>query len=160
VPEGPTWQEQYERTKRWYWRVAATSDVTDDMVDEFYAFFVFCWHLKDWLKADLEVSAPIRAEVETFVNGNLWLRLCADLANGVKHLKLDHRARFDIQARVEITMSEPAVEIMEPGLIATSVAISLDGVPYNPGLVARKCMNAWNTFLGERGLVTDGGEYR
>ncbi len=175
--KGPAWQEQYGRARRWYRRVAVTSrplpsDVTDDeIVDEFYAFFLFCFHLKDWLTADLKDQRPtIEDEVEglcgrndrrTVVGPNWWLCLCADLANGVKHLNVDRTPRFDVQARLETTVSKPSIEIMNrDDLTATSVTINLNGKLYDASIVARKCMNAWNTFLAERGLVTDNGEYR
>jgi hypothetical protein len=160
LAETPTWHEQYQRTRRWYERVSLASSVTDYVADDFYAFFVSCWHLKDWLKADLGVSSTIRGEVETFVNGNLWLRLCADLANGAKHLKLDQRARYDVQARVERTSILNTDFLMAPFPIATVLVVMLGGQPHDPRRVARSCMNAWNTFLADRGLAVDGGEYR
>jgi hypothetical protein len=153
--EAPTWREQYDRMRRWHGRLSEATVVDERLVDDFYAFFVCCWHLKDWLKADSAVSDEIRGGVEAFVNGNLWLRLCADLANGAKHLKLDRNARFDTPARVERTL------VLDLGFgvaklpVKTAVTIPVPGKPLDPLRVARSCVQAWDNFLAERGLDTD-----
>lgn len=49
-------EEQYERVKRWYQRVEAITfgmahnKNTDFLQDEVFAFFINCYHLKDWIK--------------------------------------------------------------------------------------------------------------
>src|SRR4051812_44342227 len=88
------WREQYERTERWYKRFAAINsgrvhDVPSDYyVDEIYAFFLNCYHLKDWIKNDSSLPSTVRSAVEDFVKSEEWLCLCADVCNGLKHLKL------------------------------------------------------------------------
>jgi len=86
--DDPTWREQYNRMKRWHTRLSESTAVDDRRSDDFHAFFICCFHLKDWLRADSSVGDGIRDAVAGFVDRNLWLRLCADLANGSKHLKL------------------------------------------------------------------------
>jgi hypothetical protein len=95
----PTWREQYDRVKRWRARLGERTGVEDRRVDDFYAFFSTCFHLKDWLKQDNSLPESVRADVETHVNATFWLKLCADLANGSKHLELS-RPRVDPKARV------------------------------------------------------------
>ena len=49
-------REQYDRMMRWYARMKATDSgrehavASDNYVDEIYAFFLNCYHLKDWIK--------------------------------------------------------------------------------------------------------------
>jgi hypothetical protein len=88
-----SWVEQYDRMIRWYERCAALQtgrvhDVSsDNYVDEVYAFFQNCYHLKDWIKNDPAV-AQARDGVEAYVTGSRPLRLAADLCNALKHLNV------------------------------------------------------------------------
>jgi hypothetical protein len=59
--------------RRWYARLTEFVPVDDHRVDDFYAFFVCCFHLKDWLttrkesvKVEMEVTTP-RGAVEYLV---------------------------------------------------------------------------------------------
>jgi len=85
----PGWREQYDRMLRWHARINEATHVDDRFLDECYAFFT---HVKDWLKADVALPHEVRDLVEQYVERNLWLRLSADLANGSKHMILDHLA--------------------------------------------------------------------
>ena len=52
------WQEQYERMKRYLARASEPMSGADReahnqrVLDDLASFFVFCFHLKDWLKGD------------------------------------------------------------------------------------------------------------
>ncbi|WP_233425639.1 hypothetical protein [Paraburkholderia kururiensis] len=79
--------------RRWRDRVRAT-DVehsSADLLDFLIAFFVVCFHLRDWLKdsgVDAErLTALFRANVER--------RVCRDIANGFKHSRLDREPFHD-----------------------------------------------------------------
>ena len=78
----PSWREQYDRMRRWYARLTEFVPVDDHRVDDFYAFFVCCFHLKDWLKQDSAIDKRIGTDAEALVNSVLSLRLCADVTNG------------------------------------------------------------------------------
>jgi hypothetical protein len=81
--------------KRWYERFAAIDqgrphDVdSDNYLDEIYAFFLNCYHLKDWIKCDSAVPVKDQQAVEDHITANRSLRLCADICNASKHLKLE-----------------------------------------------------------------------
>jgi hypothetical protein len=142
--------------KRWHARLAESSAVDDRRVDEFYAFFTCCFHLKDWLKTDLAaVDSRIEADVEAFVNGPLWLRLCADIANGSKHFRLDRR-RFDAEARVKRVQAAFDPGGFDPGAFQTKdmIVVPAGGTAWDAMLVVDKCVAAWDRFLGERGLLS------
>ena len=96
----PHWREQYDRMRRWLTRVAEFKAVDDRGVDDFHAFFLTCFHLKDWLQNDSALDKKIGADAEGLVNDNEWLGIYADVANGSKHLRLDKRARIDPAARM------------------------------------------------------------
>ena len=90
-------QEQYERMKRWYERIKKIDQgrphnlPSDYYCDEVYAFFVNCYHLKDWIINDDTVKKSEKGEkggkVEDFINQNGCMRICADICNGIKHVK-------------------------------------------------------------------------
>jgi hypothetical protein len=149
----PGWREQYDRMLRWHARINEATHVDDRFLDECYAFFTCCFHVKDWLKADVAVPHEVRDLVEQYVERNLWLRLSADLANGSKHMILDH-PRFDEPARVEkigvLDLSPLAIMPVKPGAV-----IQIGADMYHPRHVADRCVAQWNTFLVEHGLATE-----
>jgi hypothetical protein len=88
--------EQYERMRRSYDRFreikpGLTDKISSDYEDDIYAFFMHCYHLKDWVKNDTSVKTRmpnIGADVERFINESEALSLCADLCNSSKRLEL------------------------------------------------------------------------
>jgi hypothetical protein len=91
----PLYREQYERMKRWYSCFAETdagrshdAASSDFYTDEIYAFFLNCYYLKDWIKHDGTVSPAVQNAIESHVNSSRPLRLCADICNSLKHLRL------------------------------------------------------------------------
>jgi hypothetical protein len=59
-----SYREQYERVKRWYGKFIALDqgrahDVpSENYLDEIYAFFMNCYHFKDWIKNDIRLHHP------------------------------------------------------------------------------------------------------
>jgi hypothetical protein len=60
---------------------------SENSIDEIYAFFQNCYHLKDWLKNDRGLPRNVQKSVESFVNRTRSLRVCGDLAISLKHLE-------------------------------------------------------------------------
>ena len=89
--------EQYERMQRSYDRfrefnLRLSDKISSDYEDDVYAFFMHCYHLKDWIKNDSSVKSRmpnIRTDVEQFINESEALSLCADLCNSLKALELN-----------------------------------------------------------------------
>jgi hypothetical protein len=83
------YREQWNRTKRWLKKFEGANPLImpncDDVV---YAFFQNSWHLKDWIKNDESIPIETRKSVERIVKSYPARILCADLANGSKHLAL------------------------------------------------------------------------
>ena len=99
------WPEQYERMLRSHDRLndysrghrAASSDEARDALIH---FFQDAYHLKVWLRNDQGEQAigiqpsrnpgaqHIKDAVESYVSSTQFLQLCADIANGSKHLGL------------------------------------------------------------------------
>jgi len=86
-------QQQFERVKRFYELFRKIDEgvpinfPTNYLEDIVYSFFIFCYHLKDWIINDDTVEMSEK-EVENFINQNECLTICANLCNGIKHYKL------------------------------------------------------------------------
>lgn len=148
-----TWREQYDRVKRWYTRLSESDTINHRRVDDFYSFFIFCFHLKDWLRNDLSVDPAIGDAVEALIANNQWLGLCADIANGSKHLRIDRRPRVD--ASVHLGKQEPAFQrnaFQQNAFQVGGIVVAAGGNVWDAQDVAIECMRAWDDFLTSKGL--------
>jgi hypothetical protein len=91
------YEEQLDRVRRYYGRflqhvegiaVEMPVRISPEYMDDVYAFFQNCYHLKDWLKNDMDFSKRSDQEIEEFVSTTRSLAICADICNGAKHLVL------------------------------------------------------------------------
>jgi hypothetical protein len=151
----PSWREQYDRMRRWYARLTEFVSVDDHRVDDFYAFFVCCFHLKDWLKQDSAIDKRIGTDAEALVNSVLSLRLCADVTNGFKHLKRNKPPQIDAEARVEKTTLtfDTAGFSPEAFLSQDFIIVPADGTAWIALKIAENAVAAWDSFLLARGLL-------
>jgi hypothetical protein len=152
--------EQYERMKRSYERFAAIKQgrphdlPSVNYEDEVYAFFLNCYHLKDWIKNDSTVRAQlptISAEVEYFINDSEPLSLSADLCNSLKHLANSNRSGEDPsfgRKLYHFTLH-----------VGQGSSIKLDWLverekkkPIDAFELATQCVAAWDQFLSSKKL--------
>jgi hypothetical protein len=93
--------EQLKRAHRWLERVDARASHSNEDInnplppekmeeyeDYLYALFQNCWHLKDWILSDSDAPQGLKGAVERVDAERKIdaLMLCADVANGSKHL--------------------------------------------------------------------------
>ena len=91
----PAYMEQLNRVRRMLERINRNQNRSaDDYGDDVWSFFQNCWHLKDWIKNDPHI--PIHGSIEDLVKTSPPLMICADLANGTKHLKFDRPPRVSL----------------------------------------------------------------
>ena len=146
------WREQYDRMKRAIER-AKSSSITQQTVDDYYTFFVWTFHLKDWLKSDAAVAHTVSTDAERLVNSSKVLRLCADLANGVKHLRLN-TSRIDTDVRLEHVAEFTSTEADTLETTDAIIVVSdRHQILWDVREVADACMEQWECFLRERGLL-------
>ena len=142
--------EQFNRVKRWYQEFALTDQgrlhdrPSDFYQDQVYAFFQNCYHLKDWMKNDESVGV-VADKIEEFISNNEELRLCADICNGTKHLRLTsprsgQDPRFG-QRKFKVKVGSP------PTTISVKYSIDTSGGPLDAFELATKCLQAWETFI-------------
>jgi len=143
-------QEQFERVKRWHRRFAEIDKgrihnlPSDFYQDEVYAFFLNCYHLKDWIRNDSTAGAAA-AKVEGFIDATEELRLCADICNSHKHLILTRprsgqnpqfgRRQFGLH----LGESETSINV--------KYSIETSGGPIDAFELATKCLRAWEAFI-------------
>jgi hypothetical protein len=139
---------QTKRVMRWYSRICeldrgerhGTSHEMD--ADEFLVFFIFCYHLKDWVIK--ETNIPKR-EIENFINRTQSLNICADIANGTKHFGLtrDPRSGEDFRLRAYATVNGDKVGV---GLLITLE----DETQIKAIDLAKDCIKNWDAFLSSK----------
>jgi hypothetical protein len=151
------YRAQYDRMRRWYERfVALDQGRIHDMpseyyLDEIYAFFMNCYHLKDWLRNDSSVATHVQQSVETHVNSNRSLRLCADICNSLKHLQLTSSRSGE---NPDFGKKQFSVSL-GPGLpttISLKYEVDTSSGPIDAFDLATECIGAWETFLTLNGL--------
>lgn len=143
--------EQLERTERWFKRFEDLQQGTqcnqpsECLQDDVYAFFMNCYHLKDWIINDPALD-HMRPKVEAFINDNECLKLCADLCNGCKHLRLtSSRSKQDPlfsgrHYRIEIGSKHgQTIQITYDVNTLSGTQDAYD--------VASQCMTAWRDFV-------------
>jgi hypothetical protein len=158
-PLGPRtkgWRGQYDRMKRAYARAQTTIEMGEQRVDDYYSFFVWCYHLKDWLKNDETVPPAVRAMVEAFVKERRALAISGDIANGVKHLLRDERrARVDPSAKVSAIPPAFQKSAFQGNAFQAEgrVVVVVDGNHEDAGGMAQVCVAAWDDFLRIHSLL-------
>lgn len=69
------------------WTKVASGLDSEDIV----VFAAQCiWHVKDWILNDPTIDDLDARTFNEAVHQDLYLKACADIANGSKHLRLDH----------------------------------------------------------------------
>lgn len=155
LPQGSKYIEQFERVQRWLNRLEPVAkgevelESTDTCRDDLFAFFMNCYHLKDWIKNDPTVP-NLKAHVERFINETPALSICADLCNGLKHLTLSSpRSDSDPKVRPETYRRlELGTDIKR---IGTGFLVSTSTEPYDAFELAQSCVMYWELFLAKHG---------
>jgi hypothetical protein len=158
------WNQQWDRVQRLYARFTSLNEgresrheSSEDYQDDVYAFFVACYHLKDWLKNDPATGKVTLGDVETHVSGSPNLCLCGDLANGYKHLRItspkaDSSTR--IQRRiVKINIDENLRTGESSSTFGASYEIVAGSATHDAYEVATGCMDDWRQYLRSKKLM-------
>jgi hypothetical protein len=152
------WREQYDRLKRYYDRFTAIDQgrphdvASDNYIDDIYAFFQSCYHLKDWIKNDSDVSQSIKDRVEHYITSKRSLSLCGDLCNSTKHLirtKSDrsHENPFFGAKKFALDLGSG------PTTIRLKYQIETDREPIDAFQLAAESIADWESFLTSEKLL-------
>ena len=157
-------KEQFERVQRWYEifkeinKGRIHNRTSEFYQDEVYAFFINCYHLKDWIINDktvviLGTKAKKRKHVENYINSVDELKICADICNGSKHLCFDKEHPPRSGKKPEFGSKTFKVTIgTEPTKIAVKTLVNTSSGPKNAFDLATKCIKAWEKFYSINNL--------
>jgi hypothetical protein len=149
---GQGWQSQWRRVQTGLKQVQAVyagrDGGTDDALDAVLSFFQAVHHLKDWLGND-PLSGVSKADGDALINGRPMLQLCADLANGSKHLVLTSAWTGD--PSTAITRNDVNI-FVGTGTVAHGFYVQSAGNEYDVLQIARTAVDEWASFLTSRGL--------
>ncbi|MEI6841842.1 MAG: hypothetical protein WCK53_11285 [Methanomicrobiales archaeon] len=156
MSDTPKYLEQFERVKRFYQRIKEIDEGrTHDRLSDFYydvilMFFMNCHHLKDWIKNDESLPGPTRKKAETIVTDNECLRYCADIANGVKHLKLAKTRRFEDD--IQKGPTEYKLDLSGDGknntpIISAKFTYIKNGQVTDAFTLATQCLQKWEELV-------------
>jgi hypothetical protein len=147
----PAHTEQLRRVKRYLTRIENQNRDATDYDDDLWSFFQNCWHLKDWVKNDPDVSESLSETIEEIVKKYPHIIVCADLANRTKHLRLNCPPRVDAQFKqrnVTLHVGNPTTSESE------HIITRGDGTRMIALAVARKAVEEWLEIFATHGLKT------
>ena len=149
---GQGWQAQWARGHRRLddvWAVCTgRPGGTDAAIDIVQSFLEAAHHLKGWLGNDPS-SGVTKADGDRLINGSPVLKLCADLANGSKHLKLTGTRSGDLST----TISRNDVTVFAgTGTSAHRFYVESGGTEYDVLQLAEAAVGEWASLLSSRGL--------
>jgi hypothetical protein len=148
-----TWRDQWDRVQRRLDDVRAVyrgaPGGTVRAVDSVQSFFESVHHLKDWVGNDSSISIT-GAEADALINGNESLKISADLANGSKHFTLTRTRTGD--RSTDVTRSDVTV-FAGTGRAAHKFYVESGGIERDVLDIATAAVDAWQTFLVQRGLT-------
>jgi hypothetical protein len=143
------WQDQWDRIGRFLSRFEEITigrphtRPTEFYTDLVYATFQNLWHMKDWLKNDGH------ADVEQFCRAQSALMLCADLANGSKHLVLTNH-KIDPASGVK---SRHIHWKANENKVAIRYDVEANGQTLDAWELACDAKVAWVKYLQRKGLL-------
>jgi hypothetical protein len=153
---GTDWQDQWARVQRWHDRLSRFRiDLPDDMLfetkaialDDVFAFYMNCWHLRDWLKNS---KAKTKKELDKFFDDNPAMQLCRDVATGLKHYRLDVSGKYgSVPVHQNWMTTADPMTLLPPE--PTRWYFVSDIGRYDMFSTADECVAAWRKFLNGAG---------
>jgi hypothetical protein len=152
------WKLQFYRVGRWYDRVLSlkskseTEKLTDYDFDTLIAFFQNCYHLRDWLESARPV---LRDQIKVLFEQNFELRMCRDICHGFKHKRLNNPSidpDFNLYREYDPFKAEVKPD-KNPEVYNIAFANGNDIRKFNVFDFVDKCIDIWNEFLKNHGLV-------
>ena len=116
-----------------------------------------CYHIKDWLSNSRVIEENT---IKQFYK-HKELKICRDMCNGAKHLKLDNRASFGTNTNQAmgdgVTLHRTydhfaSSKTLNP-IKNQNYVIAVDFETFNVFEVTDKCMALWKEFLKENKLL-------
>ena len=143
----PEYMDQLNRVRRMLDRINHQERSPIEYGDDICSFFQNCWHLKDWVRNDPSVPLHVRDSIGQLAAASLPLRICADLANASKHLKLTSPREGAKHSHWNMAIV-PGESSKVEYLIDTGSGTQQDSLD-----LARECLMAWERILAAQDLI-------
>jgi hypothetical protein len=124
---------------------------TEAAPDTTLSFFEAVHHLKVWLGNDASIGIT-KGDGDVLIGGSLMPQLCADLANGWKHLILTTTRTGD--KSTAITRSDVNI-FVGTGTAAHRFCVQSCGVDYDVPQIVESAVDEWGKFLTSKGLLQE-----
>lgn len=112
-------------------------------------FFNQCYHFKDWLKKDKDIT--LETDLESYITESPYLSLAADYCNTFKHAGLD-RKRSDKE--LEKINTHINFDLTARGFVASSrLELTISGEKYDAFKLATQCIEEWDKYLSLNKIV-------
>jgi hypothetical protein len=151
------YRHQLDRARRFHDRVLRHFDDWDDMndvefQDDMWSFFQHCWHVKDWVEHDPQLSPAQVAAVLDMAYKSASLVVCQDLCCATKHLQLDHPRSGTGAGHSHVdTIIKPEQGRFEMDCIVDDGF----GNKISGKQLARDCIAEWEGILQAQGLAIE-----
>lgn len=158
VRHGPamgSWTEQWDRVQLGLTRIKAVyagrpeSEGTAGASYDVFSFFLNCHHLVDWIESDAALPRPMQEKARELVGKSDELKLCADLANRLKHSALK-------RARTGDKSTGPSgndATVMIGRGAKHAFRVSSGGAERDALDLALSCFETWREFLTRHGRL-------
>lgn len=150
---GRGWMDQWRRVHR---RLDSVRTIysgqavdLESALDDVQSLFECLHHLKDWLGNDSAINVT-KADGDALISSSQALRVCADIANGAKHLVLTSSRTGD--AATSITRND-AIVFVGTGTTAYTFVVASGSKELDVLSVGEQAVADWETFLRTRGLL-------
>ncbi len=157
------YREQLARTHRYYERFkklnegSAKEPSSEANMDDIYAFFQNCYHLKDWLKNDPAYTFHSSEEIEDHVSKSSELSICADICNGSKHLTFNRPPRSGAKPtfgrKIESTGEIIAAGKVVDRSFAMFVEVEHARARIDAFQLATAALKSWESFIEQSGVT-------
>jgi hypothetical protein len=149
IPKSEQWLDQWHRLCRWYKRIlslrskAMKTSLTIDDADLIVAYFMNCYHLRDWL---LESRPEWKPDIEQLISSSFEYKACRDICNGYKH-KLIRNPSLDSDFNFYREYDYDAIPGHNPEIYRFAFADGNSIRKYDVFNLSDLCQELWDNFL-------------
>lgn len=148
--------EQLDRARRYLQRIerqyvglfSSSGHDEQEAFDDVISFFIHCYHVRDWALHECDSCVSARV-IDAFIDSHQALKICADLANGLKHCKLTRSLRTGHQPSVTDRQTQTSTWFTGDGggeVLKCSYRVTSNDQSYDVLSLARECITLWEFF--------------
>jgi hypothetical protein len=121
----------------------------ESLDDDVISFFIHCYHVRDWIIHLNKLGITAR-DVDSYIDSHHALRICADLANGLKHCKLKRTLRTNDAPHIAVKTRKSSTSSFENSgdeFMKCTYSFLSDGEFIDALELATKCVQLWGIYI-------------